>query len=197
MILGSFEERLCLCDWRYRKRRESVDRRIREGLNAEFLEKETSITEKTHQQIREYLDGDRKIFEIPLLMVGTDFQKNVWEELLKIPFGGRETYAGLSRKLTNEKAIRAVAAANGANAIALLIPCHRIVGSGENCLATQEVYRLRRNCFSWRLMKIVPDKWNCSTKKNRPASGRTVFAIHRFWFVKFVKRYEALKPDLF
>ncbi len=134
MILGSFEERLCLCDWRYRKRRESVDRRIREGLNAEFLEKETSITEKTHQQIREYLDGDRKIFEIPLLMVGTDFQKNVWEELLKIPFGGRETYAGLSRKLTNEKAIRAVAAANGANAIALLIPCHRIVGSGGKLL---------------------------------------------------------------
>jgi len=62
-------------------------------------------------------------------MVGSPFQERVWNELLKIPFGKTESYLGLSRKIGNEKAIRSVAAANGANAISIMVPCHRIIGS--------------------------------------------------------------------
>jgi methylated-DNA-[protein]-cysteine S-methyltransferase len=63
------------------------------------------------------------------LLVGTDFQKTVWEELLKIPFGKTLTYLQLSNRLQNPKAIRAVATANGANALSIFVPCHRIIGS--------------------------------------------------------------------
>jgi len=72
---------------------------------------------------------ERKEFDIPIHMVGTSFQQKVWNELLKIPYGKKDTYLGLSQNINNTKAIRAVAAANGANAISIIIPCHRIVGS--------------------------------------------------------------------
>ena len=61
--------------------------------------------------------------------MGSDFQKTVWEALIAIPFGETNTYLGLSKDLNNEKAIRAVATANGANAISIIVPCHRIIGS--------------------------------------------------------------------
>ena len=129
LILGSYQDKLCLCDWRYRKMRAEIDTRIQKGLNLAYSEEDTVVTDEAKKQLNEYFNGERKSFEIPLLTVGTDFQKNVWVELLKIPFGKTETYLGLSLKLGNEKAIRAVAAANGANAISIFIPCHRIIGS--------------------------------------------------------------------
>jgi methylated-DNA-[protein]-cysteine S-methyltransferase len=129
LILGAFHEKLCLCDWRYRKMRPTIDKRIREGLNASFEEGETIVTETAKHQLDEYFSAERINFDVPLLMVGTYFQKTVWNELLKIPFGKTESYLGLTRKIANEKAIRSVAAANGANAISIFIPCHRIIGS--------------------------------------------------------------------
>lgn len=129
LILGSFEERLCLLDFRYRRMRTTVDNRIKNGLNAEFSEQDDDILEETKHQINQYLDGKRKIFEIPLLMVGTDFQKNVWDALLNVPYGVTSTYLQLAKDINNEKAVRAVASANGANSIGLIVPCHRIIGS--------------------------------------------------------------------
>jgi methylated-DNA-[protein]-cysteine S-methyltransferase len=129
LVLGSFDEKLCLCDWRYRKMRERIDRRLREGLDASFMDGETNVTRNAGLQLEEYFSGNRTDFDIPLLMVGTRFQQRVWNELLKIPFGMTESYLGLARKLGDEKAIRSVAAANGANAISIFIPCHRIIGS--------------------------------------------------------------------
>jgi methylated-DNA-[protein]-cysteine S-methyltransferase len=129
LIIGSYDNKLCVCDWRYRKMRTEIDRRIQSGLNAEYQEEETVTSRLTIQQIKEYMNSDREIFDIPLELVGTTFQKQVWNELLKIPFGKTESYLGLSKKLYNEKAIRAVASANGANAISIIIPCHRIIGS--------------------------------------------------------------------
>lgn len=129
LILGDYEGSLCLCDWRYRKMRESVDKRLQEGLNATYFEEDTELLNHTKTQLAEYAAGERTEFDIPLLFVGTDFQKTVWEELVRIPFGNTESYLRLSQKLGNEKAIRAVASANGANAISILVPCHRIVGS--------------------------------------------------------------------
>jgi len=129
LLLGSFEDKLCICDWRYRKMRDEIDNRIQSGLNASYEEGETEVIQSTIVQLTEYLDGKRKTFDLPLLLVGTEFQKSVWNALLEIPFGKTETYLGLSKKLGNEKAIRAVASANGANAISIIVPCHRIIGS--------------------------------------------------------------------
>jgi len=129
LILGSFNDHLCLADWRYRSMRTTIDRRIQAGLDADYEEGESDTIENAKAQLLEYFKGERTTFEIPLLTVGTDFQKQVWDELLKIPYGTTSTYLGLSKNLGNEKAIRAVAAANGANAISVIIPCHRVVGS--------------------------------------------------------------------
>ena len=129
LVLGDFRNELCLCDWRYRKMRPEIDKRIKDGLNAEFSEELTPLIELLKLQLNEYFEGKRKAFELPLLMVGSDFQKSVWNELLKIPFGKTVSYLKLSQQLGNEKAIRAVASANGANAISILVPCHRIIGS--------------------------------------------------------------------
>ncbi len=129
LILGSFDGKLCLLDFRYRKMRKTVDDRIRKGLNANFVEHDDEILEKTRKQLDEYLNGDRKEFDIPLLIVGTDFQKSVWDALMKVPYGTTSTYLQLSKNINNEKAVRAVASANGANSISIIIPCHRIIGS--------------------------------------------------------------------
>ena len=109
--------------------RNSIDKRIKLGLSAEYVEFDTQVINQLIIELTEYFNGERTEFDVPLLFVGTDFQKQVWAELIKIPFGSTDSYLGLSRKLKNEKAIRAVASANGANAISILVPCHRIIGS--------------------------------------------------------------------
>ena len=129
LILGSFDCRLCLLDFRYRKMRTTVDNRIKNGLKAEFVEQDDEILEKTRKQLDEYLNGDRREFDVPLLMVGTDFQKSVWNALMKVPYGATSTYLQLAKDINNKKAVRAVAGANGANSIGVIIPCHRIIGS--------------------------------------------------------------------
>ncbi|MCX6230734.1 MAG: methylated-DNA--[protein]-cysteine S-methyltransferase [Bacteroidetes bacterium] len=129
LILGSFKNKLCLCDWRYRKMRAAIDFRIIKGLDAEFVEKENKVIKNCIQQLEEYFAGERTQFDIPLLMTGTDFQKKVWNELLKIEYGSTSSYLQLAEKIGDKNAVRAVANANGANAISIIIPCHRIIGS--------------------------------------------------------------------
>ncbi|MGM5631149.1 methylated-DNA--[protein]-cysteine S-methyltransferase [Apibacter raozihei] len=134
LVIGSFNNQLCLCDWRYRKRRESIDLRIKKFLKAEYKEDSSQIIEATIQQLVEYSNKERTSFELPLLLCGTDFQKSVWEELNKVAYGKTETYLGLAKKMKNEKGIRAIASANGANAISIIIPCHRIIGSNRELI---------------------------------------------------------------
>ena len=129
LALGSFDEKLCLLDFRFRKMRTAVDSRIRKGLNAEYVEQNDDVIEKTRKQIDEYLNGDRNGFDVPIVVVGTEFQKTVWNALMKVPYGVTSTYSQLAKDINNEKAIRAVASANGANSIGLIIPCHRIIES--------------------------------------------------------------------
>ena len=132
LILGSFSDSLCLLDFRYRKMRSIVDDRVKIGLKADFLEQNDATLTKAKEQIDEYLTGNRKEFDIPLLMIGTDFQKSVWNELIKIPYGTTSTYLQLAKNINNAKAVRAAAGANGANAIALAIPCHRVICSNRD-----------------------------------------------------------------
>lgn len=132
LILGSYEGKLCLCDWTLdEERRKMIDKRIQMLLHARY-EAGTSETIATAiTQLDEYFSKNRTAFDVPLLLLGTDFQKAVWRELLKVPYGTTESYGGLSSQLGNPKAVRAVAAANGANAISIFVPCHRIIGSNQ------------------------------------------------------------------
>ncbi len=129
LILGSYEGKLCLLDFRYRRMRISVDNRIKKLLQADFIEGEDEIIVETKKQIDEYLEGKRRDFNIPILLLGTDFQKQVWNELLNVKYGETATYLDIAKRIDNPKAVRAAASANGANAIALIVPCHRIIES--------------------------------------------------------------------
>ncbi len=129
LILGALDNKLCLCDWKFRKSRSSIDKRICKILEAEYEEEKSDITEKAILQLKEYFESQRTEFDIPFLLAGTDFQKKVWQELLKIPYGKTTTYKKLSIRMDSESAIRAIANANGANAISIMIPCHRVIGA--------------------------------------------------------------------
>ena len=83
----------------------------------------------TKDQLFSYFSGSLKVFDIPLTLHGTDFQKRVWGLLREIPYGATRTYGGLAKELEMPKASRAVGAANGSNPIPIIIPCHRVIGS--------------------------------------------------------------------
>lgn len=129
LILGSYQGKLCMCDWNREGRRALIDRRMQKLLHADYEKSLSEVIVRTIIQLDEYFGRKRTAFDIPLFFVGTDFQKTVWKELLNIPYGMTLSYGDLSRKLGNPKAIRAVAAANGANPISILVPCHRVIGS--------------------------------------------------------------------
>lgn len=80
-------------------------------------------------QIDEFFSGKRKEFDIPLFPNGTEFQKKVWDAMLKIPYGKTVSYSDIAKSIGNPKAVRAVANAIGANKIAIIIPCHRVIGT--------------------------------------------------------------------
>lgn len=134
LILGSFGDKLCLCNWQNSKRKEPVDKRIQKNLGAQYEVGMSEVIRQTITQLDEYFARQRTTFDIPLLFVGTDFQKAVWQELLNIPYGEAISYAELSERLGDSKAVRAVASANGSNAISIFAPCHRVIGSNRKLI---------------------------------------------------------------
>ena len=91
--------------------------------------KASALTNKASTQILQYLAGKRKTFDIPFEASGTDFQRMVWTEVLKIPYGQTRSYAEIAAAIGNAKATRAVGMANNKNPLPLIIPCHRVIGS--------------------------------------------------------------------
>ena len=89
----------------------------------------TELLARAVEELTEYLDGTRKTFTMPLDIDGTEFQKKVWSELRKIPYGETASYADIARRVEKEKAVRAVGTANGRNRLSIIIPCHRVVAS--------------------------------------------------------------------
>lgn len=81
-------------------------------------------------EVKEYLAGERQKFSFRVDQPGTDFQKGVWNELMKIPFGKTISYAELARRIGQPNASRAVGSANGKNQVAIVVPCHRVIASG-------------------------------------------------------------------
>lgn len=101
-----------------------------ENRNANFEEgSDSDVIRNCIIELTEYFSGVRKIFTIPYEQKGTDFQKRVWAELEKIPYGETISYLELARRLGDERVIRAAASANGKNRLAILIPCHRVIGA--------------------------------------------------------------------
>lgn len=132
IILASFDGCLCMCDWIKKDRRELIDKRIQDRLQATYNYNLSPILKKTIKHLDEYFSRKRTVFNIPLLLNGTDFQKRVWQELTNIPYGTTISYATLAQRIGNPKAVRAVAQANGANPISIFVPCHRVIGSNNS-----------------------------------------------------------------
>ena len=98
-------------------------------LNVTDLSEDHSKFTEVVKQLDEYFSGERKHFNLPLAPKGTNFQKQVWQALTEIPCGETKSYGWIAKSIKNEKAVRAVGTANGANPIALIVPCHRVIGS--------------------------------------------------------------------
>jgi methylated-DNA-[protein]-cysteine S-methyltransferase len=180
LILGAHDGKLCLLDFRHRKMRSSVDHRIQKGLGAEFIEHDDEVLSRTRRQLDEYLDGERTVFDVPILMVGTDFQKKVWKALMRVRYGKTATYSELAKAVGKEKAARAVAGANGANAIAVIIPCHRIIGGNGELVGYGGGLAVKK-----RLLKLErehpalsdDEKYRIMGSKDRQYDGRFFCAV--------------------
>lgn len=94
----------------------------------------TDLTDRAYAQLTEYLKGKRKKFDFGYTLSGTEFQMKVWRALCDIPYGETRTYKQIATAVGNPKATRAVGAANNKNPIAIVVPCHRVVGSGGKLL---------------------------------------------------------------
>ena len=127
--LGEFEGKLCLCNWTEEKHPGRVDKRLQHRLAATYIEETSDLLQEAIRELDEYFRGERQQFALPLLFVGTDFQKQVWQQLHTIPYGQTISYGEMARQLGCPTSVRAVANANGANAMSLFAPCHRVIGS--------------------------------------------------------------------
>jgi methylated-DNA-[protein]-cysteine S-methyltransferase len=124
-----------------------------------FIDNDDEITGETAQlpdmaiqcteQLIQYFQGMRRIFDFPVSQTGTDFQQKVWYELMNIPFGRTISYLELSRRLGDPKAIRAAASANGKNQLAIVVPCHRVVGSKNDLVGYAGVSGEKNGCLIW------------------------------------------------
>jgi len=112
------EEKGAVCNVLFRK----------EDLKGGCEKSETPLIKETAKQLDEYFNGKRRVFDLPLVLHGTDFQLKVWEALKTIPYGETRSYGEIAAITKNPKACRAVGMANNRNPIAVIIPCHRVIG---------------------------------------------------------------------
>jgi methylated-DNA-[protein]-cysteine S-methyltransferase len=129
VVVGSFDGKLCLLDFGEQGHRGIAEDRVRRALNGELVEQDDEVLRATSRQLDEYLEGQRMRFDIPVRMVGTEFQKRVWNALLRVPYGATSTYGQVAVDIGRPRAVRAVGNACGANPIGIIVPCHRVVGS--------------------------------------------------------------------
>jgi len=129
MMAGAVDKGICLLEFADRRMLETQIRRLTELLAAQFIPGEHLLFNELEKQLREYFSGERREFTLPLVMPGTIFQKRVWNILKSIPYGETRSYKDQSLALDNPAAVRAVARANGQNRLAVIIPCHRVIGS--------------------------------------------------------------------
>lgn len=128
MLVGAYRDSICICDWAHSRRRAAIDRRIARYTGAGYADGRTDVTDRAISELEEYFAGKRRVFTIPLLFTGTEFQHRVWTGLMRIPYGITISYGELARRIGNPNAVRAVASANATNPLSILVPCHRVIG---------------------------------------------------------------------
>ena len=129
MVASASDAHLFLLEFGHRKLLDAQLERVRRGINCVFERGESPIIDMVRTQLDEYFRAERREFTVPLRTSGTPFQNRVWAELQRIPIGTTTTYAAVARNIGQPTAVRAVAHANGDNRIAVIIPCHRVIGS--------------------------------------------------------------------
>ena len=129
IIACATEKGLCFLGFIGQKRIEKHFTELQKHFNAIILPGKNKHLTQAHKEINEYFDGQRKTFSVSLDLVGTEFRKQVWSVLLEIPYGQTRSYKQQAVAMNKVKAVRAVASANGANKISIIIPCHRVIGS--------------------------------------------------------------------
>jgi AraC family transcriptional regulator of adaptative response/methylated-DNA-[protein]-cysteine methyltransferase len=129
MLAAATDEGLCLLEFVDRRMLPRQVERVRRRLGVVFAPGRNAVVDRTSEQLAAYFAGTLEDFDIPLLPCGTEFQREVWARLLDIPSGQTRSYADIAREVGRPAAVRAVGTANGANALAVVIPCHRVVGA--------------------------------------------------------------------
>jgi len=129
MLAGATAQGICLLEFVDRRMLETQVERLNKALQAEFVPGFNPHLDSLNIQLAEYFRGERREFELPLVLSGSAFQRQVWEGLQTIPYGSTRSYKEQAALIGRPEAVRAVARANGDNRIAILIPCHRVIGS--------------------------------------------------------------------
>jgi AraC family transcriptional regulator of adaptative response/methylated-DNA-[protein]-cysteine methyltransferase len=132
MLIGATEKGICLLEFVDRKMLETEFKDLQRLLKARIIVGENEHIAQAKQELMEYFNGVLKRFTVKLDAPGTKFQTMVWEKLHEIPYGSTVSYQEQAEQIQNPKAVRAVASANGHNRIALIIPCHRVIGKDGN-----------------------------------------------------------------
>lgn len=129
MIAAEWQGSLALLEFFDRRMLATQFRRLARLLDCTFELRETPLFGRLRRELAEYFDGRRAAFTVPIVAPGSDFQRKAWEALQAIPPGATRSYAEQARAIGNPAAVRAVARANGDNRIAIVIPCHRVIGA--------------------------------------------------------------------
>ena len=129
MIAAATDTHLLLFEFEHRRMYQEQLERVRRAVDCELEPGESPVFGMLRGQLDEYFLGRRRDFDVPMHVPGTDFQTRVWNELRRIPFGTTTSYGRLAESIGQPAAVRAVARANGDNRVAILIPCHRVIGA--------------------------------------------------------------------
>jgi len=129
MLAGATRHGVCLLEFNTRIRLEKEFAELKKMLSAEMEPGRNLHLDQLEKELAEYFEGTRKTFSVPLHTPGNEFSQTVWQSLMEIPFGKTISYKEQAALMKNPKAIRAIAATNGRNRLAIIIPCHRVIGS--------------------------------------------------------------------
>jgi len=132
MVAGAVKEGICLLEFADRKMLNAEYRILKKYLETGIADGNNIHLDNLRKELDDYFSGKKKEFSVPLVYTGTDFQKSVWDELIRIPYGTTRSYGKQAAALGNTLSVRAVAGANGMNKISIIVPCHRVIGEDGN-----------------------------------------------------------------
>lgn len=147
LLLAATDTHLVACDWVDGWHRATVQARLERHLAGPWVDgglEASPLLKQTAEELKEFFSGRRKTFDLPLLFLGTDFQKSVWSTLEKIPFGELRTYAEVAAAAGRPAAFRAAAGAVGENPFSIIVPCHRVIGTDRSITGYGGGYAAKR-----------------------------------------------------